>query len=420
MGCCGCSCINKLDHVEKVINDYDPNETFIDYKLLTVWLNRKTKQAYILVSKENGIATWIPVNLDINAIEKVLLDCGEIQPNEKGEVRVKGQCGVYTAAEGCENFYFDLFTADPLTGGKRVYLGDEVNLGFRADIAGDVRGPDSATVGNVPVYKDTTGKTITTSNINSTDGLTSITKSTAGEQKLLVETVDSESGSNAGVEAKSTGSGAPYFQLTQGDNKWRRQINPETGVLEIRPVDDLSKDSIMNFLPNGIVTGNLQPKASARLTQSTPVFERNKWIQVGSNLAFQKLRDEDGYNKSANNFFPGDGAGNGAYYTVPYTGVWAIQFQFLIDQSINKTGTRILYRLTWGNQGSYQSLRNAYQLAFKYQSLSDCRLLPLEKGNICFLEVRVDDNDESVKPFIYAESDQRSIDSYIGFFLVYG
>lgn len=412
MGCCDCGCINKLDHVEKVIAEYDPTEKFINYKLLTIWLNRKTRQAYILVSKKDGIAVWEPINLDINAIEKILLDCGEAAPNEKGEIRLKGECGVRAEAEGCENFYFDLFTADPLTGGKRVYLGDEVNLGFRADIAGDVRGPDSAIVGNVPVYKDTTGKTITTSNINSTDGLTSITKSTAGEQKLLVETADTESGSNAGVEAKSTGSGAPYFQLTQGDNKWRRQINPETGALEIRPVDDLSKGSILSMLPNGVMLMPWQPKAAAYL-RTTPNFPLNADFEIGSNLPFVKILDQDGYNTSADNFFVG-GNGQGASYTTTYDGAfYLVGFQFNLDKGeAPDQPVTFTTKIKYGDR--IYSYRTAVPSTNTFSTITSTIVLRGVKGQ----KITWTTAPSGGTPHISAFGPENEIDNYVGVYML--
>lgn len=382
MGCCDCGCINKLDHVEKVIAEYDPTEKFINYKLLTIWLNRKTRQAYILVSKKDGIAVWEPINLDINAIEKILLDCGEAAPNEKGEIRLKGECGVRAEAEGCENFYFDLFTADPLTGGKRVYLGDEVNLGFRADIAGDVRGPDSVTVGNVPVYKDTTGKTITTSNINSADGLTNITKSSKGEQKLLVETADTESGSNAGVEAKSTGSGTPYFQLTQGDNKWRRQINPETGALEIRPVDDLSKGSILSMLPNGVMLMPWQPKLGATFA-TAKLDQANVSRDIGGfgGTTFTTILDQEGYNLSAGNFYPGDGAGQGAFYTTTYDNAfYLVVMQFLVQKDDRNSSATTNIAIQYQGIPSY-IFRKELISGIKFETFVGVTVLRGVKGN---------------------------------------
>lgn len=410
MGCCGCSCIKKLAHVEKVIKDYDPDETYLDYNVPTIWVNKKTKKIYVLASKEDGIAVWVPVNADIAAIEKIILDCGQVTPNEKGEIRLKGECGVRAEAEGCEKFYFDLFTADPLTGGKRVYLGDEVNLGFRADIAGDVRGPDSATVGNVPVYKDTTGKTITTSNINSIDGLTSITKSTAGEQKLLVETADTESGSNAGVEAKSTGSGTPYFQLTQGENKWRRIINPETGALEVRPTDDLSKGSVLSMLPNGVMLMPWQPKATAKLGR-TPNFPANTELELGSNLSFTKIRDEDGYNTSANNFFVGS-AGKRAYYKAPYKGSYFVKYQFLLDTG-ETTATNIpaYAKIFWGKDAGTEFSaynRNRFSVA-SFITFNDSGIIFLEKDDIIHINVNV----QGGNPYItIRDQSERVIENY--------
>lgn len=373
MSCC--RCIKRLEHVEKVIGTYDPNETFLSYDLLTVWVNKKTKKAFILVSKENGIATWVPINADITTIDKIILNCGEVEANENNEIVHTGQCGARTVTDDCTDLCITIETEWGLKGGGIVCAGEKLTLGI--DLTNTnlvISSVKDVQDGDLVAFDGTSGKVIKK---------------------------------------------ADNLRLGDAENSWNGKINPTTKALEFYP-NDLSTTPILSLLPNGVIIGNNQPKASARLTQSTPVFQKNQWLQLGSNLAFQKLRDEDGYNTSANNFFPGDGNGKGAFYTFKYKGVWCIQFQFLIDQSINKTGTRIVYRLTWGKEGSYQSLRNAYQLAWKYQAISDCRLLPVEKDDICFLEVSVEDTDESIKPFIYAESDNRSIDSYIGFFLTIG
>lgn len=181
-----------------------------------------------------------------------------------------------------------------------------------------------------------------------------------------------------------------------------------------------NRGELLTMLPNGIILGKNQPKASGRLIKSTGRFPKKTWLQLGQRSGFQKFRDEDGFNKSSNNFYPGDGNQRGAYYTFPYAGVWAVQFQYILDQGGSIPGTRVLTRITWGKSGNYKSLRITTQMAAQYQQFGDCKLLPFEKGDTCFIEVNVDVDDERVNPFIYAEDNIRNIDNYLGFFLVIG
>lgn len=417
MGCCNCNCINKLEHVEKVIAEYDPNEKFINYKLLTVWLNRKSKTAWILVSKEGGIAIWKPIPLAQVAIEKIILDCGNITPNEKGEIIHRGRCGARTVTDDCKDFCITVETEEDLTGGGTVCAGEKITLGVNKTKSNLVRSSESEVEDNdLIAFDGTSGKLIKKS-----DGIT-LSRQKEGKNVVSVSHKESGATNDAGFEAKvEDGGGYAYFQLSKGDQTWRGQIDPTNSSLDIRPTADLSKTPILSMLPNGVFLGNNQPKASARLIKSTPAFATRTWYQVGATSAFEKFRDEDGYNKSANNFFPGDGNGKGAFYTFPYPGVWAIQYQFILDIGANnKSNTRYLVRLTWGKEGSYKSLRSANQLGKQYGEIADCKLLPIEKDDVCFIEINVDVNDAEVKPFLYAENNIRSIDNFLGFFLVVG
>lgn len=266
---------------------------------------------------------------------EILTECGYVKADENGQIQVEGTCGIRAVSDDCPDFCINLLTGYGLKGGGQICKGETRTIELDSDITGDVRGPDGANVGDVPVFGSTDGKSITTSNINSVDGLTKITKSSKGEQKLLVETADTESGSNAGIEAKSTGSGTPYFQLTQGDQKWRTIVNPETGAREIRPVDDLSKGSILSMLPNGVMLMPWQPKMAATFNGEATIGQANVDVDIGGfgGVAFTKILDQDGYNLSANNFYPGDGSGQGAYYTTTYeNGLYLVIVQFLINK----------------------------------------------------------------------------------------
>lgn len=407
-----------LNHIPYEILDKTPTENDWDYPVPFIRIDKKDKKAWILVDNKDAKATWIEIAYSNKTIQKILTDCGEIEPNEKGEIIINGQCGIRAVSDNCPDFCINLLTGYGLKGGGQICKGETRTIELDADITGNVKGADSAQVGDVPVFKDETGKSITTSNINSVDGLTKITKSSKGEQKLLVETADTENGSNAGVEAKSTGSGYPYFQLTQGDQKWREIINTETGAREIRPVDDLSKDSLLNFLPNGVITGNLQPKCSARLTDSSPTFNRNEYFKIGSNIAFTKIRDEDGYNKSANNLFLG-GTDSYLYYKIPYSGTWCIIYKFVIDQGRVASGTRIVSRINFGAVNDLQQIKTEEHYPnSSYKTISDTILLPLNKDDIVFVDVLIESDQGN--PYVRVAAVLKEIDNYFGCFLTLG
>lgn len=241
---------------------------------------------------------------------------------------MKGSCGIRLAAEGCEEMCVDILTGFGLKGGGRVCCGESLKIELDAEITGDVRGPDSAKVGDVPVFKDETGKSITTSNINSVDGLTKITKSTVGEQKLLVETDNTDTSSNAGIIAKSTGPAFPYFELTKDEFSWRNRLDSTTGNYQIRPT---GKDPILTLLPNGVTLMPWQPKVGATLGTTPYLTVANQDVTLGSNKAFDVKLDQDGYNLSAGLFFPGDGNGQGAYYTTKYDNAfYIVAYKFII------------------------------------------------------------------------------------------
>lgn len=399
-----------LKHVPYEILDKIPTEDDWDYPVPFIRIDKKDKRAWILVDNKDGKATWIEISNDINSIEKILLDCGEVIPNENGEIKLEGRCGIRTTSNDCPDYCIDMLTGYGLKGGGRICNGESRTIELDAEITGDVKGPYRAKMGDVPVFKDQTGKSITTSNINSVDGLTKITKNTKGEQKLLVETVDTESGSNAGIEAKSAGSGTPYFQLTQGDQKWRRIINPETGALEIRPVDDLSKGSILTMLPNGVILMPWQPKATATLGR-TPNFPASTELELGSNLSFTKIRDEDGYNTSANNFFIGS-AGKRAYYKAPYKGSYFVKYQFLVDSGESTMNNIYMYvKIFWGKDGGEEfSAYNRGRFAVpSFLTMSDSGIIFLEKDDIIHINVNV----QRGNPYITVRDEQpRAIENY--------
>lgn len=343
---------------------------------------------------------------------EILTECGYVKADENGQIQVEGTCGIRAVSDDCPDFCINLLTGYGLKGGGQICKGETRTIELDADITGDVRGPDSAQVGDVPVFKDETGKSITTSNINSVDGLTKITKSSKGEQKLLVETADTESGSNAGVEAKSTGSAYPYFQLTEGENKWRRIINPETGDLEVRPTDDLSKGSVLSMLPNGVIRMPWQPKAAAYL-RTTPNFPLNEDFEIGSNLPFVKILDQDGYNTSANNFFVG-GNGQGASYTTTYDGAfYLVGFQFNLDKGeAPDTAVTFTTKIKYGDR--IYSYRTVIPPSNTFSTVTSTIVLRGVKGQ----KITWTTAPNGGTPHISAFGPENEIDNYVGIYML--
>lgn len=316
MGCCNCNCINKLEHVEKVIAEYDPTEKFINYKLLTLWLNRKTGKAFILVSKKDGIAVWQSIDLQISAIEKILLDCGNVTPNENGEIIHRGTCGARTVEEDCKDMCITLETGWGIKGGGTVCAGEKTKLELDLENT-DIVTSKATNVedGDNVVFDGTSGKAI---------------KKGSGVFKVK----ETETDKNAGLEViVPSGNGVPYIKLQAGDYFWDARLDPTDNSLGFFNSDNQTIP-LFKFLKNGVIYHTNQTAFAARLGR-TPKFAQGTDYQLGGNKAFTTIYDIDGTNTSAGNFFPGDANGNGAYYITTYDNVkYLIGYNFIVDTSI--------------------------------------------------------------------------------------
>lgn len=396
MGCCNCNCINKLEHVEKVIAEYDPTEKFINYKLLTIWLNRKNKTAWILVSKEGGIAVWEPLPLGQIAIEKILLDCGSATPNEKGEIIHRGQCGARTVAEDCTDLCITINTKKGIKGGGTVCAGESLDIEMDPDSSDFVTSTSKDVSDNdAVVFDGTNGKTI-----KKADGL------------LVVSTSNSEK--NSGIEIVAPeGKSFPYINLKHGDQNWNIRNNPDNNALEFRPVNDLSKPSMLTLFPNGNCVRPYQTKAAAYLTK-TPQFTPNQAYTIGSNQKLTILRDNDGYNLSSNYFFAGDGAGNGAYYITPYNGrFYEVNYQLLVDRGGQTQNPETFYvQVVYGDYIIYN--RGRIGAGASYQTVHLSGNLPESvAGKKIEFKVIV----EGGSPYINSFVNFPSLDNYIQIYM---
>lgn len=368
MSCC--RCIKRLEHVEKVIETYDPNETFLSYDLLTVWVNKKTKKAFILVSKENGIATWVPINADITTIDKIILNCGKVEANENNEIEHTGECGARTVTDDCKDLCITINTEWGLKGGGNVCAGESLTLGI--DLANTtlvISSVKNVQDGDLVAFDGTSGKVIKKAN---------------------------------------------NLKLGDAENSWNGKINQTTKALEFFP-NALSTTPILSMLPNGVMLMPWQPKCTAKLSQRTPVFTAGQDYEIGSTLAFTKIRDTDGYNKSANYFFPGDGNGNYAYYTCPYTGGYNIGWLFLADRTNSQdTMGEIKFKLIFGTSSNEQALVYNYFFGnLTFSTVSGYITLPLNKGDRIRWNINIDKIPNG-QPYLNSLAAANEIDNFIG------
>lgn len=411
MGCC--RCIKRLEHVEKVIETYDPNENFVNYDLLTVWVNKKTKKAFILVSKENGIATWVPINADITTIDKIILNCGEVEANENNEIEHVGECGARTVTDGCKDLCITINTDWGLKGGGNVCAGESLTVGI--DLANTnlvISNAKDVQPGDLVTFDGTSGKIITKSNINSVNGLTKITKSTSGEQRLLVENTF---GNDAVIQAKTTGNGYSYVQFSNDDNEWLASLNSSNKQLEIFPkVKGEQKSSILTMLPNGVMLMPWQPKAGGYL-RTTPEFPTVTDFEIGSNLPFVKVLDEEGYNTAANNFFIG-GSGQGASYTTTYEGgLYLVLFQFNVDKGNTGNPEQTALFTTKVKYGDrIYSFRTPLPVGRSFSTVSGTVILRGIKGQKISWSTAASNG----TPKIAAFGPENEIDNYVGIYML--
>lgn len=305
-------------------------------------------------------------------------------------------------------------------------LGDELDIRLDESITGkdNVIAKPPTRINSLARWVDDDSKQITDSKtIQDDDGTTYTRTDQASYLMHQIENTNDNPNYSAVYECMvhERGGNAQFIWGKRKTQNWTAYLNRDNNSFNISGNDlknTNNRGDLLTMLPNGVIFGYHQPKASARLTRRTPAFAANTWFQPGANLPFVKIRDEDGFNKSSSNFFLGDGKGKGAFYTFPYTGVWSIHFQFLIDMGVKAPNFTLEYRFTWGKPGSYLSLRRQYSVVQQVQSMALSTLLPLQKGDIGFVEIRAVNT--TTKPFIYGEGSLRSIDNYMGFYLLSG
>lgn len=303
MGCCKCSCTKKLKHVDQVIHDYDPQENFLNYDVTTVWINRKTKRAWLLVSKEGGIAIWQPIPLEQSAIDKIILDCGEVTPNEKGEIIHRGQCGARTVDDDCKDFCITVNTSWGIEGGKTVCAGESIDLKLK---------PQDANI-------------ITSNVVDASDGDSVVLDGDSG--KVLRK--------------------AEQWRIGDTGNSWSGKYNQESKNFFIFP-DDKSDNPILTMLPNGVTLMPWQPKVGAILGTTPYLGVTNQDVPIGSNKAFEIKLDQDGYNLSAGTFFPGDGAGQGSYYITKYDNAfYIIAYKFIVQKKDSQSSATVNIKIRY-------------------------------------------------------------------------
>jgi hypothetical protein len=341
--------------IDLVVKCYDPLSDFNEFKVPTWWFNRCNGKLFILKGIVDGKAIWQEISeMGESGIQEILTQCGSVTPNENGEIIHTGECGARIVAADCTDLCITVNTEWGLTGGKTVCAGESITLGIDNENTNLVTSSSSDVQdGDSVVFDGTSGK-----KIKKADGL------------LVVSTNNSEK--NSGIEIVSTdGTGFPYINLKHGNQNWNIRSNPTNNALEFRPVNDLSKASMLTLFPNGNCVRPFQTKATAYFTK-TPTFTPNQPYTIGSNQKITIIRDNDGYNLSANYFFPGDGAGNGAYYITPYNGrFYEVSYQFLVDRGGQTQNPETFYvQVVYGDYIIYNRGRIAAGASYQTVHLS--------------------------------------------------
>ena len=372
--------LNGIETLTVTRKPYNPMPNMFMEFLPTLWINECTGETFIAVGRDGCITNIQPINSDFEGIEEILTQCGIVKADEDKKIEVEGECGIRAMADDCPDFCINLLTGYGLKGGGQICKGETRTIELDADITGDVRGPDAANVGDVPVFDTTDGKSITTSNINSVDGLTKITKTTLGEQKLLVENT---AGNDSVVQAKTTGNGYSYIQLSNNNDEWFASLNPSQKQIEIFPrVSGENKSPILTMLPNGVMLMPWQPKLGATFG-TAKLDQANVSRDIGGfgGGTFTTILDQDGYNLSAGNFYPGDGAGQGAFYTTTYDNAfYLVVIQFLVQKDDRNAGATTNIAIQYQGTPSY-IFRKELISGIKFETFVGVTVLRGVKGN---------------------------------------
>lgn len=361
--------------IDLVVKCYDPQPEFTDFKIPTWWFNVCTGKLYLLKGiDDDGKAIWIEITAGGaggDGIQKILTQCGVVDADDSGQITHSGECGARVVAADCKDLCITVNTDWGLQGGKNVCAGESINLS---------------------IDKENTNL-VTSSSNNVKDGDSVVFDGTSG--KIIKRAMN--------------------WRVGDGTDSWTGRFNPDDKSFQIFP-NEMSDKPIIQMLSNGVILSPWQPKCTAKLSQRVPNFPVAQDYEIGSTRAFTKLRDTDGYNQNANNFFPGDGNGNAAYYTCPYTGVYNIGWQFVADRTtVTDTVVRIKVKLFFGSTSNEQSLLYNYLFGpDSYQTVSDYISLALNKED----RIRWTININKGTPYINVMSRGNEIDNFIGILFV--
>lgn len=369
--------------IDLVVKCYDPQPEFKDFTVPTFWFNRCNGKLFLLKEIDaDGKAVWIDITSGGSGgsgIEQILTECGLVQPDSEGQIKVKGSCGIRALAEGCEEMCIDILTGFGLKGGGNVCAGESLTIELDADIAGGL-------------------KAITTpcGDITPIDGKVKITPSadfeltcTGNELLIALKTPLSPTIGGTGIIEYSKGD--VLVGKTDGTLEKLPQGNPGQ-VLGINPSGNLA------YITPSIVPGTSKVvAASARLAWQAEVpWQTNVQMPVGGvgGVALIKLRDQDGDNFDATNLILGDGTPlNYLRYIAPYDGMLAITYRFTFE--VNNLDS-LTYLQTWAIYGDPNDFTNKRFLVDfdcfavdKRKTTSGTTIIPIQAGEFASISVNV-------------------------------
>lgn len=324
---------------------------------------------------DDGKAIWEEINATPqDTIREILTQCGSTTPDVDGKITHTGKCGARVVDDDCEDLCITLNTDWGLQGGGNVCAGESLTLGL------DLENTDL----------------VTSSSKDVKDGDSVVFDGTSG--KIIKRAMN--------------------WRVGDGTDSWTGRFNPDDKSFQIFP-NEMSDKPIIQMLNNGVILQPWYPKCTATLNERTPVFTSGVDYEIGSTKAFVKLRDTDGYNQSANNFFPGDGNGNYAYFTCPYTGGYNIGWQFLADRTTTQdTQGEMKFKLVFGPNGNEKALVYRYFFGnLTFSTVSGYISLPLNKGDRIRWNINIDKIPNG-QAYINSLAGPNEINNFIGILFI--
>ena len=307
---------------EVLLNKRRPTaKDFSDYVIGTWWLFVEEQEVWLLIDKREGLASWIMLYPSSSGAGASTFEADTGTANEVDEtIKILGSKNISTSATG-NTITIDL--EDSISISNNLTISGSLAASALLNV-GDACTDTFVTCGTTLEVKN--GITIASGGLDST-GQTRIRSFSSGVlQSDTYGSISSPAGTDGQVLLAGT-DGPKWSNITSNDGtlvitEGANSIN----IDQAGGAPAIATGANVSFYATGSVTYNEYEIFSP--TPSSPYY-----FPIGSKFACSTAYDT--YSK----FFPGDGAGKGAYYIVPISGKYLISsVQYIVKSS--GTGTK--------------------------------------------------------------------------------